>query len=84
MSGTYAEPAAGALRDRPARSPLLTLGVLALTAATGLSQAADPSLLTRLERTPAELHGDSWRVATALFFQDGGVVGAVRTWPSSG
>jgi membrane associated rhomboid family serine protease len=77
VSATFAEPAAGALDGGTARSPLLTLGVLAVTAVTGLAQVADPGLLTRLERIPAELHGDWWRVATALFVQDGGVAGAV-------
>jgi membrane associated rhomboid family serine protease len=76
LSAAFAEPAARAAADRPARAPLLTLGVLSLTAGASLAQAADRDLLTRFERTPAELHGDWWRIATALFFQDGGLVGA--------
>jgi membrane associated rhomboid family serine protease len=59
------------------RFPRLTTVVFALTAAMSLAQLADPSLLGRLERTPAELHGDWWRIVTALFVQDGGVIGAV-------
>jgi hypothetical protein len=76
MSGTLAEPAAG-VSGGLHRVPLLTVGVLALTAATGLAQASDRGLLTHFERTPAELHGDWWRIATALVFQDGGVAGGV-------
>jgi hypothetical protein len=90
MSGSFVASAArvfdradarpsGAERQPPLglhRLPLLTFGVLALTAATGLAQAADRGLLTRLERTPAELHGDWWRLPGALLVQDGGVVGA--------
>ena len=59
------------------RAPLLTLAVSALTLATALAQAFDRSLLGRLERTPADLHGEPWRIATALLVQDGGVIGAV-------
>jgi membrane associated rhomboid family serine protease len=77
LSAALAEPAARAVAGRPAQAPLLTAGVLALTAAASLAQAADRDLLSRFERTPAELHGDWWRIATALFLQDGGVVGAV-------
>jgi membrane associated rhomboid family serine protease len=88
MSASLVEPAAGAFRLGRAgdgrqlpvgvhRLPVLTAGVLALTAAVALAQAADGSLLTRLERTPAELHGDWWRIGTALLVQDGGVVGAL-------
>jgi hypothetical protein len=91
MSEPLVEPAPGALgcsdtaplRDErrvPAgrhRVPVLTIGVLALTAGTGLAQAADRGLLTHLQRTPAESHGDWWRIASALLVQDGGMVGAV-------
>jgi len=38
---------------------------------------AVPHLTSRLERTPAGLHGDWWRTVTSLFVQDGGVLGAV-------
>ena len=79
LDGAHADPSDA---EREAllglhRLPLLTFGVLALTAATGLAQAADRGLLTRLERTPSELYGDWWRIASALLVQDGGVVGAV-------
>jgi hypothetical protein len=83
MSASLAAPAARASRGLQ-RPPVPTFGVLTLTAATGLAQAADPDLLGRLERTPAELHGDWWRMATALFFQDGGSSAPSRTWSSSG
>jgi membrane associated rhomboid family serine protease len=68
-----------ALRSAPLglrRPPLLTLVVFALTAATALAQAVDRGLLSRFERTPAELHGEWWRIGTALLVQDGGVLGA--------
>jgi membrane associated rhomboid family serine protease len=59
------------------RFPLLTLAVLVATAGMSLAQAADGDLLGSLERTHAELHGEEWRIVTALFVQDGGVLGAV-------
>lgn len=59
------------------RLPLATLAVVASTAGMGVAQAVDRDLLGRLERAPAELHGEWWRVGTALFVQDGGVAGAV-------
>jgi membrane associated rhomboid family serine protease len=51
--------------------------VFALTAAGAIAQAAAPGLLASLQRSPEGLHGDWWRTGTALFAQDGGVVGAL-------
>jgi len=36
-----------------------------------------PGMLAALQRTPQGLHGDWWRTSTALFVQDGGVVGTL-------
>ena len=58
------------------RWPSLTVALFAVTAAMNLAQFVGPSLLTRLERTPAELHGQWWRIVTSLFVQDGGPLGA--------
>jgi membrane associated rhomboid family serine protease len=59
------------------RAPRLTAAVFALTAAVSAAQLAVPGLLGRLERTPAAGHAEPWRIVTALFVQDGGVLGAV-------
>jgi membrane associated rhomboid family serine protease len=55
----------------------MTLVVLVVTGAMAAAQAADPALLGHLERTPAALHGEPWRIGTALLVQDGGVIGAL-------
>jgi membrane associated rhomboid family serine protease len=61
-----------------ARSPpRLTAAVFVPTAAMAVAQRAVPSLLDRLDRTPDALHGEPWRLATALLVQDGGVIGAL-------
>jgi membrane associated rhomboid family serine protease len=59
------------------RPPVVTAIVFTVTAATGLAQLVVPGMLADLERTPAELHGQPWRMATALLVQDGGVVGSL-------
>ena len=59
------------------RVPVVTGIVFALTAAGAIAQAVVPGLLGSLQRTPEGLHGDWWRTGTALFGQDGGVVGAL-------
>jgi membrane associated rhomboid family serine protease len=61
------------------RVPVVTAVVWALTAAVNVVQlaAASLGLLPTLERTPAALHGQWWRIGTALFVQDGGVPGTV-------
>lgn len=56
---------------------MVTAVIFALTAAVSLAQFAVPNLLADLERTPAELHGQPWRVVTSLFVQDSGVLGTV-------
>jgi membrane associated rhomboid family serine protease len=58
------------------RVPWLTLSVTLVTAVVNACQAWVPGLLQRLERTPAVLHGEPWRVLTSLLVQDGGVLGA--------
>jgi Rhomboid family len=57
------------------RVPWLTLSVTLVTGVVNAGQAWVPGLLQRLERTPAVLHGEPWRVLTSLLVQDGGVVG---------
>lgn len=59
------------------RFPLVTAVVFGVTAAGALAQVAVPGLLAVLERAPAGLHGEWWRLATALVVQDGGVFGTV-------
>ena len=59
------------------RPPVATSLVLAATAAMSVAQWLHPGLLARLERTPAELHGQPWRILTSLFVQDGGLVGTL-------
>jgi hypothetical protein len=38
-------------------------------------QVVHPGVVSELERSSAGLHGDWWRTATALFVQDGGLIG---------
>jgi membrane associated rhomboid family serine protease len=58
--------------------PLETMLVFATTATVNTLQlTCFPALRTRFERNPAGLHGDWWRTLTALFVQDGGVLGCV-------
>jgi membrane associated rhomboid family serine protease len=64
-------------RSRLERLPVVTGVVFALTAAGALAQALAPGLLDAWQRAPEGLHGDWWRTGTALFVQDGGVVGAL-------
>ena len=59
------------------RFPVVTAVVFGLTAASNLLQFVVPGMLRHLERSPAGLHGDWWRTATALFTQDGGVPGTL-------
>ena len=59
------------------RFPLVTIAVLVVTAAGAVAQALVPGLLASLERAPAALHGQWWRLGTSLFVQDGGLIGTV-------
>jgi membrane associated rhomboid family serine protease len=59
------------------RFPLVTAVVFGVTALVNLTQFLVPGTLAHLERSPAGLHGDWWRTATALFVQDGGVAGTL-------
>jgi membrane associated rhomboid family serine protease len=55
----------------------VTAVVFAVTTATSVLGLAVPAVLDALERTPDGLHGQWWRTVTALFVQDGGVLGTV-------
>ena len=55
----------------------MTAVVFAVTTATSVLGLAVPAVLDALERTPDGLHGQWWRTVTALFVQDGGVLGTV-------
>jgi membrane associated rhomboid family serine protease len=59
------------------RFPIVTTVVFVVTAAVNAAQLASASVLGDLERVPAGLHGDWWRVLTSLFVQDGGVAGTL-------
>jgi membrane associated rhomboid family serine protease len=59
------------------RPPVATAVVFIITAATSVLGLVRPGVLAALERTPEGLHGQWWRSFTALFVQDGGVVGTV-------
>ena len=56
---------------------MATVVVFAVTAVTSVLGLAVPGVLAALERTPQGLHGDWWRSFTALFVQDGGILGTV-------
>jgi len=59
------------------RLPWLTATAFLVTAVPSCLQAAIPSLLRHLERTPAGLGGQWWRSLTSLLVQDGGVLGTI-------
>jgi len=59
------------------RFPVVTAVVLAVTAVSSVLGLVFPGVLAALQRTPAGLHGQWWRLGTALLVQDGGVVGTV-------
>ena len=59
------------------RWPVLTIVVVAVTLAVNIAQLVSSHLLDDLERTPAALHGDWWRLGTTLLVQDGGAFGMV-------
>jgi membrane associated rhomboid family serine protease len=59
------------------RLPVVTAVVFAVTTVTSVLGLAVPGVLAALERTPRGLHGEWWRIVTALFVQDGGVLGTV-------
>jgi hypothetical protein len=56
------------------RPPVTTSLVLAATAAMSVAQWLHSGLLARLERTPAELHGQPWRILTSLFVHEAATV----------
>jgi membrane associated rhomboid family serine protease len=59
------------------RPPVVTTAVFMVTATTSVLGLLIPGMLEALQRTPQGLHGDWWRTFTALFVQDGGVVGTL-------
>jgi len=66
-----------ARRTGAARFPAVTAVVFTVTAVTSVLGLAVPAVLEALQRTPEGLHGQWWRTFTALFVQDGGVLGTV-------
>lgn len=75
MPSTLERPAGPPRAAGPWRRPWLTVVVCAVTAAMAIAQWSQPELLVLLGRTPAALHGEWWRMVTALVVQDGGVIG---------
>jgi membrane associated rhomboid family serine protease len=65
------------LARRTGRFPIVTAVVFVVTAVTSVLGLAVPGVLEALERTPQGLHGEWWWTFTALFVQDGGVLGTV-------
>ncbi len=59
------------------RVPVMTLTVFLITVITNTAQVVDSGLVESWQRSPQMLHGEWWRLGTALFVQDGGVLGAV-------
>src|SRR4029453_9473219 len=59
------------------RLPVVTAVVFVATATTSVLGLLIPGMLEALQRTPQGLHGERWRMVTALFVQDGGVVGTL-------
>lgn len=57
--------------------PVVTAVVFVVTATTSVLGLLIPGMLEALQRTAQGLHGDWWRTFTALFVQDGGVVGTL-------
>jgi rhomboid protease GluP len=66
------------LGHRPRRRPLLTLVFCAVLGVCLIAQLCFPSLLGAFERNAAQVrNGEFWRLATALFFQDGWLLGGL-------
>lgn len=60
------------------RLPVLTAGVLGLTAAVGVAQLVHPPLFDLWRRDGARIDaGEWWRLGTGMFVQDGWLVGLV-------
>lgn len=58
--------------------PYLALGLSLFMALLFVAQSRDPALLQTFQRdAPRVFTGEWWRLATALFFQDGGLAGAI-------
>jgi rhomboid protease GluP len=71
-------PAAPAGREPPPRFPAATLTLIAVVGLSAVLQAIFPWALPALQRDAVRIAaGEWWRLATALFVQDGGVAGAV-------
>jgi rhomboid protease GluP len=66
------------LRNTKLRKPLLTLSVCGFLLATLMAQLLFPQLLLFFRRdTTRILAGEWWRIASALMFQDGGLIGGL-------
>ena len=59
------------------RAPILTAVLAIVTAVISVAGLVWPQVLASLQRTPAGLHGESWRWLTSLLVQDGGLFGTV-------
>ncbi|MGD9895017.1 MAG: rhomboid family intramembrane serine protease [Dehalococcoidia bacterium] len=59
------------------RLPIVTGIVFVVTATMSFLQRAIPGMFDALQRDPTGLHGEWWRTFTALFVQDGGIVGTI-------
>lgn len=59
------------------RIPLATVIIFTTTTLTAAAQWWHPDMLAQLERTPAALETEPWRIVTSLFVQDGGVIGSL-------
>jgi membrane associated rhomboid family serine protease len=57
--------------------PPVTAAVFTVTTMGSVAGLAMPKLVTAWQRAPQGLHGQWWRIVTALFVQDGGIVGTL-------
>jgi hypothetical protein len=66
------------LRNAKLRKPLLTLSVCGFLLATLMAQLLFPQLLLLFRRDTTRIFsGEWWRIASALIFQDGGLIGGL-------
>jgi hypothetical protein len=65
-------------RDTKGRKPILTLSVCVVLASSLIAQLLFPQLLVHFRRDATRIFaGDWWRIATALLFQDGWLLGGL-------
>jgi hypothetical protein len=66
------------LKNTRLRKPILTYSVCGFLLSTLVAQLIFPQLLLLFRRDASRIFaGDWWRIATALIFQDGGLVGGI-------